>query len=154
MKAVGPLLSNIFKDLGIEERLKLSFLQQEWSNLFNEPLSLHTYPYELNKGELTINVDSNVWLSQLKFFSKDIVKKLQDYGVDSVKFRLGKIYKKNPIKNDIKPSYRKSLSEKEIEWIENILSTFEDQELKDNIKRVIEISLSKKSSQADSSFFS
>lgn len=154
MKAVGPLLSNIFKDLGIEERLKLSFLQQEWSNLFNEPLSLHTYPYELNKGELTINVDSNAWLSQLKFFSKDIVKKLQDYGVDSVKFRLGKIYKKNPIKNDIKPSYRKSLSEKEIEWIENILSTFEDQELKDNIKRVIEISLSKKSSQADSSFFS
>lgn len=147
MKAVGPLLSNIFKDLGIEERLKLFFLQQEWSKIFGEPLSLHTYPYELNKGELTINVDSNVWLSQLKFFSKDIVKKLQNYGVDSIRFRFGKIYKKNSIKKiEIKPSYRKVLPEKEIEWIENTLSAIKDKELKDNIKRVIEISLIKKSS--------
>lgn len=147
MKSLGPLISKIFEDLGIEERLKLFFLQQEWFKIFDEPISFHTYPYELNNRELTINVDSNVWLSQLKFFSKDIVKKLQGYGVDSVRFRFGKVYKRNLSKKDEtkpSPSHRKTLSEKEKEWIEDTLSILEDRELKDNIKKVIELSLSKK----------
>jgi hypothetical protein len=146
LKLVGPLLSNIFKELGIEERFKLSLLQQEWGKIFDKPLSLHTYPYELSKGELTINVDSNIWLSQLKFFSTDIIKKLNGFGVDSVRFRFGRVYKKNSTKmNNTKPSHRKHLlSERDREWIEDIISTLEDKELKDNIKKAIEVSLSRK----------
>jgi hypothetical protein len=147
LRLVGNLLSDIFKDLGFEDRFKLSFLQKEWFNLFDEPLSLHMYPVQLNEKELLINVDNNVWLSQLKFFSKDIEKRLQPYGISSVKFKYGKVFRKGKEKGFKKiDSHNKniSLSKKEIEWIKNLLSTFEDKELKENIKKAIEVSLNRK----------
>jgi hypothetical protein len=147
LRLIGDFLSDIFKDIGWEEKFKLSFLQREWSNLFDEPLSLHMYPYQLNEKELIINVDSNVWLSQLKFFSKDIEKRLQPYGIKSVKFRYGRIFRKNEKKQyEKEDSLNKNifLSESEQRWIEDILSNLNDKELKENIKKAIESSLKRK----------
>ncbi len=94
MKSVGSLLSSIFKDLGIEDKIRLSSMQEEWHNLFNEPLSLHIYPVDIKNGELTINVDSPAWLGQLKFFKQDIIKKLHVYNIKEVRFKHGRVYKK------------------------------------------------------------
>ncbi|MCL0036771.1 DUF721 domain-containing protein [Thermodesulfovibrionales bacterium] len=70
----------------MEERVKLELMRKEWNNLFSGPLSVHTYPVELKDKELLINVDSPVWLGQLKFFKQDIIGKLHSYNIKEISF--------------------------------------------------------------------
>lgn len=148
MKKVGTLLSSIFKDLGIEGKIRLNSMQEEWHRLFNEPLSLHTYPVDIKNGELTINVDSPAWLSQLKFFKHDIIKKLQAYNVSSIKFKHGRVYKKKwqetrgRGQKDSK-QLPKSLTDSEFAWINQTVSKVSDPELKENIRKAIEKAMSR-----------
>lgn len=149
MKTLGSLLSSIFKTLGIEDKIKLSAMQEEWHNLFNEPLSLHTYPVEIKDGELLINVDSPAWLGQLKFFTQDIIKKLNAYNIASVRFKHGRVYykKRHLLKGnrqDGSNQYAKHISDSDIEWINEIVSTVSDSELKESIEKVIKESLKKR----------
>jgi hypothetical protein len=145
MKKVGTLLSSIFKDLGIEDNLILNSMQKEWHRLFNEPLSLHTYPVEIKNGELTINVDSPVWLAQLKFFRQDIIKKLHTYSINSVKFKHGRVYQKKVESSDLrikneknsKTQNSKPLTHSEIAWLNQTVSTVSDSELQENIRKAI-----------------
>lgn len=145
LKKAGALLSSIFKDLGIEDKIRLNSMQMEWDSLFNEPLSLHTYPVDIKKGELTINVDSPAWLGQLKFFRSDIIKKLHTYDITSVKFKHGGVYQKRvkgsalrvQSKNDSKTQKLKPLTLSEIEWINKTVSTVSDSELQENIRKAI-----------------
>lgn len=149
MKTLGSLLCSIFKTLGIEDKIKLSAMQEEWHNLFNEPLSLHTYPVEIKDGELLINVDSPAWLGQLKFFTQDIIKKLNAYNVDSVRFKHGRVYhkKRQLLKGNWhgdSNQYAKHISDSDMEWINEIVATVSDSELKENIEKVIKESLKKR----------
>lgn len=143
MKKVGRLLSSIFKELGIEDRIRLNSMQEEWHRLFNEPLSLHTYPVDIKDRELTINVDSPVWFGQLKFFKSDIIKKLHAYDITSVKFKHGRVYSKGfkdsrgqRIKGS-DPSNPRPLEPSELAWIEQTTSEIDDIELKEGIRRAI-----------------
>ncbi|MEW6740619.1 MAG: DUF721 domain-containing protein [Nitrospirota bacterium] len=148
MKKVGTLLSSIFKDLGIEDKIRLNSMQEEWHRLFNEPLSLHTYPVDIKDGELTINVDSPAWLGQLKFFKHDIIKKLQAYNVGSVKFKHGRVYQKKGQgargkgQEDSK-QLPKSFTDSEFAWINQTVSTVSDPELQENIRKAIEKAMSR-----------
>jgi hypothetical protein len=145
MKKVGTLLSSIFKNLGIEDKIRLNSMQEEWNRLFNEPLSLHTYPVDIKDRELTINVDSPAWLGQLKFFKPDIIKKLHAYDIDSVKFKHGGVYQKRAngsalrVQNENNPETQNSkpLTLSEIEWINETVSTVSDSELQENIRKAI-----------------
>jgi hypothetical protein len=149
LKKVGTLLSSIFKDLGIEDKIRLNSMQEEWHRLFNEPLSLHTYPVDIKEGELTINVDSPAWLGQLKFFKQDIIKKLQAYNVSSVKFKHGRVYQKRVKGSELrvqseknsKTQNSKPLTLSELEWADQIVSSIEDPDLKEDIRKAIEKSL-------------
>lgn len=145
MKTVGSLLFSIFRDLGIEDKIRLSSIQEEWDNLFNEPLSLHTYPVDIKNGELTINVDSPVWLGQLKFFKQDMVKKLSAYSIKEVRFKHGRIYQKKRSKVNARGDLEqkpKPITDADLEWINQTVSVIDDAELKESIRKVIEKSLS------------
>lgn len=122
-------------------------MQAEWHNLFNEPLSLHIYPAEIKDGELLINVDSPAWLGQLKFFTEDIIKKLNAYNVVKVRFKHGRIYSKGfkdskgkGIKG-AKPSNPRPLESYESEWINQMVLNIRDADLKEGIRKAIEKSL-------------
>ncbi|BCB95555.1 hypothetical protein JZK55_04770 [Dissulfurispira thermophila] len=142
MKKAGALLSHIFKEIGIEDKIKLTSMQKEWHKLFDEPLSLHTYPIDIRGGELTINVDSPAWLGQLKFFKTDIIKKLYAYNINSVKFKHGRVYKKKrqDAKSDVLKDSKhptRSITDSESEWLNKTVSTISDPELKENIRKTI-----------------
>lgn len=148
MKTIGSLLRSIFDNLGIEDKIKLDSMQKQWRSLFNEPLSLHTYPVEIKNGELTINVDSPAWLAQLKFFRQDIIKKLREYSVSSVKFKHGRVYQTSSIKCCASSTRRttldaRHLTHSEIEWINETVSTVSDSELQENIRKAIEKAMSR-----------
>jgi hypothetical protein len=150
LKKVGTLLSSIFKNLGIEDKIRLNSMQEEWHRLFNEPLSKHTYPVDIKDGELTINVDSPAWLGQLKFFKQDIIKKLQAYDVTSVKFKHGRVYSRGfkdsrgQVLKGAEPSNPRPLNPSDIEWINQTVSDIDDADLKEGIKKAIEKSVSTK----------
>ena len=148
LKKAGTILSSIFKDLGIEDKIRLNSRQEEWHRLFNEPLSLHTYPVDIKDRELTINVDSPAWLGQLKFFKLDIIKKLQAYNVSSVKFKHGKVYQKKGQRARGKGQkdsnqFPKSFTDSEFAWINQTVSTVSDPELQENIRKAIEKAMSR-----------
>ncbi|MBF0329243.1 MAG: DUF721 domain-containing protein [Nitrospirae bacterium] len=143
MKKVGPILNSIFDVLGFEEKLKLEKMRTGWDRLFLEPMSLHTFPSDLNRGELLITVDSPVWLQQLTFFKNEIIGKLAGYGVKTVRFRQGRINEKiqkhapqPPTKN------RRELTEDESRWVEENLSEIKDPELADAFRSLIRSSIS------------
>lgn len=142
MNSINAILTPIFKNLGMEDRIKLEFMRNQWRSLFNEPLSLHTYPVEIKDGELLINVNSPVWLQQLKFFKQDIMKKLHLYNIKHIRFRHGKVYHKEAQRGAEQLPQSKPLSDHEITWINQTTSAISDAELKEGAKKAITKSLS------------
>jgi predicted nucleic acid-binding Zn ribbon protein len=142
LKTAGSVLSSVFKNLGVEEKIKLESLKRQWNDIFGEPLSLHTFPADIKDGELLINVDSPVWLQQLKFFKQEILKKLRAYAVGEIKFRHGMVYQSRFRKDsEQQPQANRHLSDSEITWIDSTVSSIDDADLKENIKKAIKKSL-------------
>lgn len=144
MNPINTILSPIFKNLGMEDRIKLELMRNQWRNLFSEPLSLHTYPAEVKCEELLINVDSPVWLQQLKFFKADIIKKLRLYNIKHVRFRHGRVYHRETQGLTEQLPQSKPLTDSEITWINQTTSAISDAELKEEAKNAITKSLTTK----------
>lgn len=146
MKHICSILLPLYKDLGLEEKLILQEIESRWHIFFGSPLCLHTCPIDLKDGELLINVDSPVWLQQLKFMQPMIIQKLGEYPVKSLNLRLGKV-KKNVLKKDsaaaIKTSTKPSasLSAEDDQWLNHMLSSISDTEIKESIKKAVQNSL-------------
>ncbi|MDX9714853.1 MAG: DUF721 domain-containing protein [Dissulfurispiraceae bacterium] len=152
MKNVGSLLSGIFRQLGIEDRLKLAGLQDDWSSVFSGPLSSHTWPIEIKNSELLINVDSPAWLGELKYMKPEIEKKLQMYGIRTVRFRHGSVSRPNRSNNkksgkQTEKFKKHTLTDDEIKWIDETTSGITDAELRDKIKKTITRSIERKVSR-------
>jgi hypothetical protein len=141
VKRIDSLLGPFIRELGIEEGVRLAEIKRDWFSLFNEPLSYHMSPFMLSEGEITLNVDSPVWLQQLNFYKEDITKKLSSYGVKSVRFRLGKVStrKISNLKSQI--SNLKPLTEEECSYIEETVLQINDEALREVVRRAIEKSL-------------
>lgn len=147
MEKAGSILSSIFKNIGIEDRLTLARLQREWPELFEAPLSLHTCPSSLNNGSLSINVDSPLWLQQLKFFKQAMLSKLETHGINSITFKHGRTnlpsHDRARSCSGQNISKESKLDAADTEWIEQTLSDIDDTELQDTIRSVIEKALLK-----------
>ena len=145
MKTISSLLGPIFKDLGMEDRLAIETIRSEWGTIFSEPLSLHTFPVELTSGELLINVDTPVWLQQLKFFKQDILKKLARYDIKTVRFKHGRVYLKGNREpgEKSKSNSAQTLRPSDISWIEDITSDLEDKEVRESVSEAIKKQLQK-----------
>ena len=146
MKTVGNLLPSLFKNLGIEDRIKLSDLQSSWNTLFNEPLSQHTHPVDLKDGVLVLNVDSPAWRGELKFFKDKIVENLRSYDIKDIRFKNGRVYKKKNIaadskRNKVLEEKNRPLTESEQAWIDETISNISDLELMENVKKAILIQM-------------
>ena len=149
----GSILASIFKNIGMEDSLTLARLQREWTTLFDEPLSLHIYPASLNNGILVVNVDSPLWLQQLKFFKQDILQKLDAYRINTIDFRhgsanlsrrnlTGKHYRMRTSEQTGHPE--KTLTEADVAWIDQTLAAVNDPGLQDGIRNVLEKALTRK----------
>lgn len=146
MERVGAILLSAVSGLGLEERMVLESLRRQWHLLFGEPLSRHIFPADLKDSELLVNVDSPVWLQQLKFFKSEMTAKLKPYHVKEVRLRLGRVqwsHRQKGLSRDQGEIRRlKALTESDAIWIEGALKPVEDSDLKESIKRTIERSIS------------
>jgi hypothetical protein len=146
VKRADSLIIPLVKELGVEDGVRLAEMKKNWDDLFNEPLVSHMSPFMLSEGEVILNVDSPVWLQELNFLKEDIIKKLHHYGVRSVRFRLGKV--STGIKSGIRSqsatrreSKDKSLTAKELSYIEETVSQINDDALRETARKAIQKAL-------------
>lgn len=93
-RPVGSILPDVLASLRLEQRLAESSIIQVWNKTLDPLLTAHAQPVGLNQGTLFVNVDSNVWLSELvRYRRKEILERLQHAvgreTVERISFRLG-----------------------------------------------------------------
>lgn len=139
MRRADSLLAPILKNIGINEDVHFLKIKREWSEIFEKPLSFHTAPSALKEGELLINVDSAVWMQELSFYKETIVQKLNRFGIKSVKLKIGRVF---PYKKKIDPKpERRTMTADDKTFIENTVFSIPEEDLKTQIKKAIEKSL-------------
>ena len=93
-RAVGDVLPRVLSDLRIDDRRAEAEMVKVWNSLVDPNIVAHAQPAGLRKGTLFVNVDSNVWLSEIvRYRRKEILNRLQhSFGTTLVKkisFRVG-----------------------------------------------------------------
>jgi predicted nucleic acid-binding Zn ribbon protein len=82
-------LAKIVMDLPALKRMGLSnglfFLRTHWPHIAGQPLALHTTPWSLKDGVLTVKADSPLYRQELTYAVGRIVRIAQDHlGADAV----------------------------------------------------------------------
>lgn len=151
MHRAHSLIHSIFRDFGREEDLMLHEMASAWGGLFQPPLSLHTAPAFLKKGQLLINVDSAQWLQEISFHTEEMIKKLDSFGVKDIRLRVGRVRQSDPERRrkgknaaQENKSARRALSAVEKSLISDLTSPVKDPELKDSIQRALKSALEAK----------
>lgn len=137
MKRADSLLKPLVRDLGIEDGIRLSQIKRHWYTLFHKPLSHHMSPSFLSGNELLLTVDSPVWLQELKFYQGDIITKLALYEVKTVRFRLGRVNAVENAETGREGGKAKPLTAHDRSFIEDTVSTIEDEELREVVKKAM-----------------
>lgn len=83
---LSELLPDVMKAMGLESAYQVADLAPRWPEFVGENNARHSRPGLWENGELTIYVDHNVWLAEMKqFASRAILKRLRDaYGEEAV----------------------------------------------------------------------
>ncbi len=82
------------KDMRIEARQGEAEIVKVWNELLDPVITAHAQPANLHKGTLFVNVDSNVWLSEIvRYRRKEILDRMQhSFGktlIQKISFRAG-----------------------------------------------------------------
>jgi hypothetical protein len=136
VKRADSLLKPLVRDLGIEDGIRFAQIKSHWQTLFQKPLSQHMSPSFLSGNELLLTVDSPVWLQELKFYQQDIIMKLALYEVKTVRFRLGRVNADEKSESG-RGERVKPLTAHDRSFIEDTVSTIEDKELREVVKKAM-----------------
>ena len=93
-RAVGKVLPRVLSDLRMDQRRAEVEIVKVWNSLLDPNIVTHAQPAGLRKGTLFVNVDSNVWLSEIvRYRRREILDRLQhSFGknlVQKISFRVG-----------------------------------------------------------------
>ena len=93
-RRIGDVLPKVTTDLRMDDRRAEAEVVKVWNSLLDPNIVAHAQPVGLRKGTLFVNVDSNVWLSEIvRYRRKEILDRLQ-YGfgrnlIQRISFRVG-----------------------------------------------------------------
>jgi len=138
VKKTGAVLGPILKSLGLESGVRLARLRNDWRGIFDEQVASQLYPASLSGSELLLYVSSPIWMQQFSFHKEQILKKLTSYGVQNIRFRLGKI---PPKKQESPPSKTAELTPENRMFARKIVEDLNDENLKEAARKAIEKSL-------------
>ncbi len=61
----GKALEAMLKTMKLDDQLRMGRLETEWPKVMGTTVAAHTRPGRLNGDDLTVFVDSSVWLGEL-----------------------------------------------------------------------------------------
>jgi predicted nucleic acid-binding Zn ribbon protein len=93
-KLPGEILPALLKELRLDARQAEAEIVKVWNSLIDPAVTAHAQPANLAKGTLFVNVDSNVWLSEIvRYRRREILDRLQtSFGksvIQRISFRIG-----------------------------------------------------------------
>lgn len=139
LEKASTLLEPVINSLGIASGVRLSRIKKDWDRIFEKPLSIHMWPSKFSEDILLINVDSPAWVHHLGYHKPAIISKLGRYGVTDIRFRVGRISKK-----ECPPSESGNLPElgsEDLCFIEGLASEIGDDSLRSAIRGAVEKSI-------------
>ena len=92
--SAGNLMPALLKRLGLDQRRREAEVAKVWKNLIDPSVTAHAQPAGIRKGTLFVDVDSNVWLSEIvRYRRQEILQRLQHaFGkefIARISFRVG-----------------------------------------------------------------
>lgn len=141
MQSFQSLLKKFAKGFKLEDGVVITALRDKWTALVGETIAVHTFPDMIKDRHLTLIVDSPQWRHHLDFLKKDICEKLERYGVDDLKFRIGKIPES---RGKLSKAVEAQLTEDDLRYIENTIKNVKDEELKETFRKLIAHGLTRK----------
>ena len=87
-------MPSLVKKLRLEQRRSEAEIAKVWNDLIDPTVTAHAQPTGIHKGTLFVNVDSNVWLSEIvRYRRHEILQRLQHaFGsvlIARISFRVG-----------------------------------------------------------------
>lgn len=144
MKKAGDVLGPLVRQLGIEKGMALARLRNDWHAIFDEPLASQMHPAAFSEGELLLTVDSSVWVHQLTYHKRDILGRLRSYGVRDIRFRVGRLPRRQEhVREEPKAA---CLSEEDKAFVAGLTAEIPDEGLRSILQRAAERSLTVKKS--------
>ncbi len=141
MQSFQSLLKKFNKDFRLEDGVVLTALRNKWIDLVGETIAAHTFPDMIKSKELTLIVDSPQWRHHLDFLKNEICEKITRYGIDDLRFRIGKIPES---RGKLSKAVEAKLTEEDRRYIENTIKTVKDEELKETFRKLIAHGLTRK----------
>ncbi len=141
---IGSILDRVFKNLDIDKKMKQLEALNQWREVVGDKINLHTRPLSIRKKSLFVLVDSSSWLAQLTYLRHKIISEFhRRYGegvVENIYFRLGEVRKVGSGKRAASVKERKTrprLPKREMQRIEDTLSTVNDTSLSRVLSRIL-----------------
>jgi predicted nucleic acid-binding Zn ribbon protein len=75
---VGDILPAVLKSAGIDKKLRDQEILTIWPSVVGEEIAARTTAVKIENGVLYVAVEHSVWLQELHFMEKEILKKLNE----------------------------------------------------------------------------
>lgn len=136
LQRASVVIESLAGHLGMEDGMRLERIKNRWHELIGTPTSLNCEPTFFKNARLTINVSSNVWMTQLSFLKDTIVSRLSEFGVASIKLKAGPVQwpATEPAPDAALTSA--ALSAGETAYIESLSEAIKDDELRETLRRM------------------
>src|SRR6056297_2990200 len=77
MNSFKSLIDKLAVRSGVFSEIKVRLILEEWDEIIGSPLSNKTKPVALKGGVLYILCEDPLWAQELRFYTRDIIKKLR-----------------------------------------------------------------------------
>ncbi|MBF0555293.1 MAG: DUF721 domain-containing protein [Nitrospirae bacterium] len=138
LQRAATLIESLAEHLGMVDSMTLERMRSRWQALIGPPISLNTQPAFFKNTQLTINVESNVWMTELRFHKDMIVSKLGEFGVASIKLRPGPVEWPNQAAQPAPCTalIDAALTAGETAYVESLSEDIKDDELREILRRM------------------
>ncbi len=142
MKRAVEDIEEILKQLGLLEEYRLELLRRKIKTLLKDPIYRHLYLSSLKDGQLVIIVDSRQLMFTLKSLEQELLNSLKEFGVKSLRFRIGRVRIEKDTPPPSEPERISSLPPDILTIVDNYIK---DKALKQTIIKAISASMSRHS---------
>jgi predicted nucleic acid-binding Zn ribbon protein len=78
MKTMGAIFEELAKKNGVFSEIKVRSILLQWESIIGTVLAKKTKPLTLKNGVLVVLCTDSIWAAELKFYTKDILRKLNE----------------------------------------------------------------------------
>lgn len=134
MHSFNNIFNKFAKTIGLEICTRIHTIRKQWTDIVGEAIAGHTHPDIIKGKMLILTVDTPQWMHHIGFYKEDITVKLEPYGINEIRFRLGRLPESHHI---IQRKDEPILSADDSKYLEDTLKGITDKELKETLRKLL-----------------